>query len=104
MRGERRQLAFDAMSGRWAGGTTQWKMYSIVLDVPTEAKNIFVGAGLVGKGQMWADDLTLEVVNQTVSVTKPDSGETAESDSYAKLPKATNKRPVNMIFEEGRVP
>lgn len=60
--GERRQLAFDAMSGCSAGGTTQWKMYSVVLDVPNEAKNIFVGAVLVGKGQMWADDLTFEVV------------------------------------------
>ena len=62
------------------------------------------GAVLVGKGQMWADDLTLEVVDKSVSVTKPDPGETAESDSYAKIPKATNKRPVNMSFEEGRVP
>ncbi len=102
--GERRQLAFDAMSGRSAGGTTQWKMYSVVLDVPNEAKNIFLGAVLVGKGQMWADDLTLEVVDKDVSVTKPDSGETPENDSYAKIPKATNKRPVNMSFEEGRIP
>lgn len=102
--GERRQLAFDAMSGRSAGGTTQWKMYSVVLDVPNEAKNIFLGAVLVGKGQMWADDLTLEVVDKDVSVTKPDSGETPENDSYAKIPKATNKRPVNMSFEEGRNP
>lgn len=97
--GERRQLAFDAMSGRSAGGTTQWKMYSVVLAVPNEAKNIFLGAVLVGKGQMWADDLTLEVVHKNVSVTKPDSGETRESDSHAKIPKPTDKRPVNMSFE-----
>jgi hypothetical protein len=102
--GEGRRLAFDAISGRSAGGTTQWKMYSVVLDVPNGAKNIFVGAGLVGKGQTWGDDLTFEVVDKSVSVTKPDSGETAERDSYAKIPKATNRRPVNLSFEEGRVP
>lgn len=48
--------------------------------------------------------MTLEVVDKNVSVTKPDSGETRESDSYAKIPKPTDKRPVNMSFEEGRVP
>lgn len=69
-----------------------------------EAKNIFVGALLVGKGQMWADDLTLEVVDKSVSVTTSDAGQTPETDSSAKIPKGTNKRPVNMSFEEGGVP
>jgi hypothetical protein len=104
--GEQRRLGFDNMSDRAVSGTTDWKMYSVVLDVPNDAKNIFLGVLLIGKGQTWADDLTFEVVDRNIAVTNPGSAkETAADDpAYAKIPKATIKRPVNLGFEEGRVP
>jgi hypothetical protein len=102
--GEQRPLAFDNMSDRAVGGTTDWKMYSVVLDVPSDAKNIFLGVLLNGKGQIWADDLTLEVVDRNIAVTNKGSAEGIDDPDYAKRPKATIKRPINLGFEEGKVP
>lgn len=101
--GDRRILGFDNMDNRAVRGTTDWTMYSVVLDVPENAKNIFFGILLVGKGQVWADDLSLEVVDQDVVTTNLDSPEDLGVDNpdVARRPKETNKRPVNLGFEEG---
>ena len=102
--GEQRQLGFDNMSGRAVSGTTDWKMYSVVLDVPNDAKNIFLGVLLIGKGQTWADDLMFEVVDRNIVVTNKGTAQGADDPAFAKIPKATIKRPINLGFEEGRVP
>jgi len=102
--GEKRLLAFDRMDDRPASGTTEWKMYSVVLDVPSEARNIFLGVLLNGKGQIWADDLTFEVVDRNIAVTNKGPAQAVDDPDYAKKPKATIKRPINLGFEEGKVP
>jgi len=103
-RQKQRMLAFDNMSDRVVSGTTDWKMYSVVLDVPDDAKNIFLGVLLTGKGQTWADDLTFEVVDRNIAVTNKGSTDGIDDPDYAKRPKATIKRPINLGFEEGTVP
>src|ERR1043166_2632011 len=102
--GEQRLLALDIMNDRSISGTTEWKMYSVVLDVPSDAKNIFLGVLLIGKGQTWADDLTFEAVDRNIAVTNKGSAERIEDPDYAKRPKAMNKRPINLGFEDGKVP
>jgi hypothetical protein len=104
--GEQRRLGFDNMNDRAVSGTTDWKMYSVVLDVPDDAKNIFLGVLLIDKGQTWADDLAFEVVGSNIAVTNTVfSKETAVDDpAYARIPKATIKRPIKLGFAEGRVP
>ena len=102
--GEKRLLALDRMDDRPATGTTDWKMYSVVLDVPSDAKNIFLGVLLNGKGQIWADDLTFEVVDRNIAVTNKAPAEAADDPDYPKRAKATIKRPINLGFEEGKVP
>lgn len=62
-------LAFDNMDERPATGTTSWKKYEIVLDVPEAAQHIALGAHFEGKGQIWVDDLKLEAVGQDVAST-----------------------------------
>ena len=101
---EQRMLAFDNMSDRAVSGTNDWKMYSVVLDVPGDAKNIFLGVLLTGKGQTWADDLTFEVVNRNIAVTNKAPSEEIDDPDRAKIPKATIKHPINLGFEEGKVP
>jgi len=76
----------------------------VVLDVPNDARNIFLGVLLNGKGQTWADGLTFEVVDRSIAVTNKGSAQGADDPAYAKIPKATIKRPINLGFEEGRVP
>ncbi|HEX8127599.1 MAG TPA: hypothetical protein VF527_00630 [Pyrinomonadaceae bacterium] len=62
-------LAFDNMDERPATGTTSWRKYEIVLDVPETAQHIALGVLFEGKGQIWADDLKLEVVGREVAST-----------------------------------
>ncbi len=86
-------LGFDNMhdgkTRRSVTGTTDWTKYEIVLDVPMDAGNIAFGALMGGTGQIWFDDLTIEVVDKTVPVTGSDED----------LDK-TNKEPFNLDFEE----
>jgi hypothetical protein len=67
-------LAFDNMSDRAIKGTTGWKKYEIVLDVPKEATALAFGALLSGSGQIWFDDINFEVVDSLTSVTAASSG------------------------------
>ncbi len=64
-------LSFDNMEDRPIKGTTKWKKYEIVLDVPENSTGIFYGIILVGKGQAWVDGLQLETVSNEIPVTEP---------------------------------
>lgn len=61
-------LGFDNMSGRPVTGTTDWKQYTIELDVPKEAKSIIFGFLLAGYGTLWGDDFKLEPVGKPVAI------------------------------------
>lgn len=77
-------LEFDNMDSRPVKGTTDWKAYTVVLDVPKDSKDIAFGFFLQGKGEVWAKSFKLETVGPDVPVTP------------APFPKA----PVNMDFSE----
>jgi tetratricopeptide (TPR) repeat protein len=62
-------LSFDNMSTRPIKGTSDWKNYEIVLDVPETSVNIAFGILLAGKGQVWLDDLKFEIVGKDVPTT-----------------------------------
>ncbi len=73
----------EQMSG-YAGdrkiGTTDWTTYSVVVDVPKDAVAISFGSYLMGPGQMWADDSSLEAVDSSVAVTGGWPGPAYETD------------------------
>ncbi|GER87393.1 hypothetical protein KDW_15550 [Dictyobacter vulcani] len=62
-------LKFDGMANRAIGGTSDWKRYEIVLDVPEGSTQIVFGLHLGGRGQVWLDDVQLEVVSDEVPTT-----------------------------------
>ncbi len=67
-------LAFDNMydcggNNRSIKGTTDWKKYEVVVDVPANSGNIYYGALLSAGGTLWLDDLKIEVVDQSVPIT-----------------------------------
>ncbi|MEJ7739638.1 MAG: hypothetical protein WKF97_19610 [Chitinophagaceae bacterium] len=64
-------LSFDNMDDRSIKGTTEWKRYEVVLDVPSNAAGLAFGAILIGTGQIWFDNLNFETVDKSVPVTKP---------------------------------
>lgn len=79
-------LGFYNMGDRPIKGTTDWKRYDIVLDVPAGSTTINYGFFVAGgKGAGWADAFSLDSVEKSVPVSNP-------------LP--ANSKPVNMNFDQ----
>src|SRR5262249_26334575 len=101
-------LGFDNMQNRPVTGTTDWKQYAVVLEVPKQALCLTFGTLLVGPGEIWVDDLKLEVVaRQTTPTTNLFPGAPPYNAiqreviaryraKLAKLP----LQPVNLDFEQ----
>ena len=62
-------LEFDNMNNRPIKGTTDWKKYSVVLDVPDQSNRINFGFLLAGTGEIWVKNLKFEEVNKSVPTT-----------------------------------
>ena len=89
--GSKQFAAFDNMQTRGIKGTTDWTKYEIVLDVPTNASTLNFGALLSGTGQIWFDDITFEIVDDSIKTT----GWSNTSGSNTIL-----TEPVNLNFEK----
>lgn len=81
-------LKFDNMQNRAIKGTSDWNIYSIVLDVPENSSIISIGMLLSGKGELWLDNVRLDLVDKNVPTT--------DGDISSELPGS----PVNLSFEE----
>lgn len=77
---------FDNMQQRPVRGTSEWVRREVVLTIPPNAYAIAIGALLVGTGQIWVDDFSLEVVGNNVPTTVAEE--------------LLNRSPVNLNFEE----
>lgn len=89
-------LSFDNMYDRAITGTTEWKKYEILLPVPTDASRIVFGALLGGTGQIWFENITFEVVDNSDN---PKTDESNKSDTDNKK-KSLSGGPVNLDFED----
>jgi hypothetical protein len=78
------QLALDNMQNRPIKGTTSWRRYYVVLDVPKDATRIAFGILLDGPGEVWISSTKFEI---DVPATGP---------SERKL----QDKPVNLEFNE----
>jgi hypothetical protein len=67
--GQAEVLAFDNMGDRKITGTSDWTRHDIVLEVPETAESLFYGLLLQQTGQVWMDELQIEVVTGDVPVT-----------------------------------
>ncbi len=84
------------MNSRRIVGTTDWQEYSVVLDVPERTVGLFFGALIVGTGQIWLDDCTLEIVGPDVAST--DRRITPIERTF-KAPAQIQRTPWNLDFE-----
>jgi RNA polymerase sigma factor (sigma-70 family) len=50
-------------------GTTDWKQYSLVVDVPDDAQSLMFQATMLGTGEMWSDDFQIQIVGNDVPTT-----------------------------------
>jgi len=67
--GQNKMVQFDNMDGREVYGTTDWKLYSIVLDVPADSKALAFGFFLSGVGEAWVSGVKIEEVGMDVKST-----------------------------------
>jgi len=87
----------DGKMDRSVKGTTDWKKYDIILDVPANATKISYGALLSGTGQIWFDNLTFEIVDKTVEAT----GISRKCDLLnGEKPQGIVNEPTNLGFEK----
>lgn len=80
---------FDNMDDRPIKGDTGWNKYSIVVDIPENSTHVWFGLMLIGTGQIWLDDVTVESVGKDVPLT----GKYTTSTSPKK------EEPLNLGFE-----
>lgn len=62
-------LAFDNMQNRALRGTSSFKWYSVVLDIPADAEQVTFGVLLHGPGAVYVRELAFGEVEREVSVT-----------------------------------
>lgn len=87
-------VGFDNMADRAISGSNDWKRYSIVLDVPSNATEVRMGCMLTGPGELWVTDFSLEPVAKTV----PTTGKPVDPSLFpAEKP---NLSPRNLQFED----
>jgi hypothetical protein len=94
------RVAYDDMEERGVDGTTDWTRYSVVLDVDPYAAVINIGVKLHGRGQVWLDDCTLEVVDKGVPVT--DQFPLGRKPLY-RIGRTLFDQPVNLSFDDERL-
>ena len=64
-------IVFDNMQQQQINGTKDWEKYSIKLNYPANAENIYVAGILSGKGKAWFDDFTLTIDGKDVQTLTP---------------------------------
>jgi hypothetical protein len=60
---------YDNMSDRPIKGTTDWRQYFLVVDVPKTSTCMNFGIMHTGKGTLWLDDFSFEAVTNKVPLT-----------------------------------
>ena len=80
-------LAFDNMQNQNIAGTKDWQKYTIILNYPEEAENIYIAGILSGKGEAWFDDFVLSIDGKNVQTLK----EVEKELSKAQLDKEFDK-------------
>lgn len=63
-------IAFNDMEERKIQGTRDWTHFSVKLPYPADAKTIFIGATLNGKGQLWVDDFQVLLDGKDITEAK----------------------------------
>lgn len=98
---EKRSPGFDNMYNRPVVGTTDWKRYEIVLDVPEDTIGIAFGAFVAERGQAWVDDFQFETVTTDVASTNMFTPDQMSQPSPMGVDRNLPDRPANLDFEGG---
>ena len=68
-------------------GTSNWQKYELVMDVPSQSKDIAFGIILSNAGEVWVDDIAFEVVSESTELTSTRTPEMIEASSITDVEK-----------------
>ncbi len=95
-----KMLGFDNMMNRPITGTNDWTKYEAVLDVPKQSAGIAYGVLIGLNGEVWFNDLSLEVVSDDVPTTNMLPPDTSNYDltttNYDELPDKLKNIPTGL--------
>lgn len=75
-------VAFYNMDDRPVRGSSEWRRYTAVLDIPEEAEFLAFGFFVAGRGVGWAEDFHVEEVGREVPVSRMPRREPVEWDRW----------------------
>jgi hypothetical protein len=106
------RLSLDNMQDRPMKGTSDWRQFELVLNVPETAVAVSFGLVLAGQGQVWMDDLQLEKISHDAPTTErygkslPRPGDHEFNRRRAAFARRLNEelktmtdQPINLDFE-----
>lgn len=80
-------VAFYNMDDRPVRGTSDWRRYTVVLDIPEEAQRLAFGFFVLGgRGTGWAEDFHVEEVGREVPVSRMPSPSFQQAPSLQRAP------------------
>jgi hypothetical protein len=83
-------------------GTTDWKKFQIVLDIPKGTSNLNYGAYISGTGQIWFSDISFVIVDKSIASTSKKSEQYVPLDGgpidAKRMLLATQDAPTNLDF------
>jgi hypothetical protein len=100
------------MQNRPIKRTTGWTKYEIVLEVPVDSIALTFGVVLAGKGEVWADDLRIEVTSPEIPTSDVYGKSQTVASSQTELIRGAHARrlladlkdlplePANLDFED----
>lgn len=89
-------LKFDNMMQRNIHGTSDWKLYSVKLPLPKNAKTIYIGALLSGTGKLWVDDFQLLLDGKDINKLKPVTLQQYDADKNIEPDGGSNNPTINL--------
>ncbi len=79
---------------------SSWDLYEIVLDVAADATQVTLGLGMIGKGKVWFDAVTLEAVDASVEITTPRGVTPIEGALSAQFAKDPASRQAEAMYAQ----
>jgi hypothetical protein len=89
-------LKFDNMLQKNIRGTSDWKLYSVKLALPKNAKTIYIGALLSGTGKLWVDDFQVLIDGKDINKLKPVTLQQYGADKNIESDGGSNNPTINV--------
>lgn len=83
-------LEFENMQDQSITGTKDWKQYSITLNYPEDAQNIYVAGILAGDGEAWFDDFVVKIDDKNIQTLKEVEKERTKAELDTEFYKGSN--------------